>query len=197
VTNRNIGIRQCRLFFVSPGQINAALPPIESTQDDAGIYSGEALVEVRRGSQVLAAGSIEIERAAPALFTADASGTGFPPALALRVGADGSQVFDPVARFDPATGRFVAVPIDVSNPTEQVFLVLFATGLRHRSDPADVALKLGNETAMVTFAGAAPGQTGVDQLNALLPRSLAGSGEVTVLLTTEGKTSNAVKLNFK
>lgn len=197
LTHRNVGVRQCRLFFVSPGQINAALPPIESSQDDAAIYAGEALVEVRRGSQVLAAGSIEIERAAPAVFTADASGSGFPLAVALRVRADGSQVFEPVARFDSASGRFVAVPIDLSNPAEQVFLVLFATGLRHRGDAADVALKVGNENAMITFAGAAPGQTGVDQLNALLPRSLTGSGEVTVSLTADGKTSNAVKLNFR
>lgn len=37
---------------------------------------------------------------APALFTADASGRGLAAALVLRIKADNSQSFEPVARFD-------------------------------------------------------------------------------------------------
>jgi uncharacterized protein (TIGR03437 family) len=39
--------------------------------------------------------------------------------------------------------------------------------------------------------------TGLDQLNALFPTSLAGRGEVNLVLSADGKTANTVKLTFK
>jgi uncharacterized protein (TIGR03437 family) len=47
------------------------------------------------------------------------------------------------------------------------------------------------------YAGAAPGFVGLDQINALAPNSLAGRGEVDVVLTVDGKKANTVKLMFK
>jgi len=41
-------------------------------------------------------------RPPPGLFTANVSGQGVAAAVALRVKAGGSQVFEPVARFDAA-----------------------------------------------------------------------------------------------
>ena len=38
---------------------------------------------------------------------------------------------------------------------------------------------------------------GMDQVNALLPRSLIGRGEVDVVLIVEGKTANTVKIKVK
>jgi uncharacterized protein (TIGR03437 family) len=48
--------------------------------------------------------------------------------------------------------------------------------------------------APLNFAGAQGQFTGLDQFIALLPRSLAGRGEVDVVLTADGKSSNAVKI---
>jgi uncharacterized protein (TIGR03437 family) len=197
LTNRNFANRQCGLFFVSPQQINAALPAIEFTLDDASLYAGEALIEVRRGAQVLAAGSVEVERVAPGIFTADSSGRGLAAAVALRVRADNTQVFEPVFRFDPQTRQFVAVPIDIGNSAEQVFLVLFTTGVRYRIDAAGVRVKIANEDAMVSFAGPAPGLVGGDQVNALIPRSLVGRGEVEVVLIADGRESNRTKIHIR
>jgi uncharacterized protein (TIGR03437 family) len=197
LTNRNFANRQCGLFFVSPQQINAALPAIEFTLDDASLYAGETLIEVRRGTQVLAAGSVEIERVAPGIFTADSSGSGLAAAVALRVRSDNSQVFEPLFRFDPQTRQFVAVPIDISSSAEQVFLVLFATGVRYRIDAAGVRVKIASEDAMVSFAGPAPGLVGVDQVNALIPKSLIGRGEVEVILIADGRESNRTKIHIR
>jgi len=38
---------------------------------------------------------------------------------------------------------------------------------------------------------------GLDQLNLIVPRSLAGRGEVDVVLTVDGRTANTVKVNIK
>jgi uncharacterized protein (TIGR03437 family) len=51
--------------------------------------------------------------------------------------------------------------------------------------------------AEVLFAGAAPGFVGLDQSNVRLPRSLAGRGEVDVVMTVDGKAANTVKVVIK
>jgi uncharacterized protein (TIGR03437 family) len=41
------------------------------------------------------------------------------------------------------------------------------------------------------------GFVGLDQLNLLVPRALSGRGEVDVVVTVDGKTTNTLKLNLK
>ena len=132
----------------------------------------------------------------PGLFAVDTSGRGLAAATALRVRADGSQSFEPVAAFDAAQNKFVAVPLDLGPATDEVFLVLFGTGLRFRSSLAAVTARIGGADAIVTFAGAAPG-LGLDQVNLLLPRILIGRGEVDVELTVDGKAANTVRVHVK
>jgi len=60
--------RAALLFFVSPGQINYLIP--------AGTATGTARVTVTSGAGGTAGGTVEIERVAPALYTANARGTG-------------------------------------------------------------------------------------------------------------------------
>ncbi|HTP34546.1 MAG TPA: hypothetical protein VMJ75_20350 [Candidatus Acidoferrales bacterium] len=42
-----------------------------------------------------------------------------------------------------------------------------------------------------------PARTGLDQVNLVIPRSLAGAGEVPVVLTVDGQTASAVTVNLK
>jgi uncharacterized protein (TIGR03437 family) len=51
--------------------------------------------------------------------------------------------------------------------------------------------------AEVIFAEAQSDAVGVDQVAVLLPRRLAGRGEVDVLLTVDGKMANPVRINIK
>jgi uncharacterized protein (TIGR03437 family) len=144
---------------------------------------------------------VQIAPVAPGLFSANASGQGVASGVALRVKADGAQTYEPIARFDQAQNRFVAVPIDLGpnlgNATDQVFLILYGTGFRNRSALAAVACKIGGADAEVLFAGAAPGFVGLDQSNVRLPRSLAGRGEVDVVMTVDGKMANLVRIAVK
>ena len=60
-----------------------------------------------------------------------------------------------------------------------------------------VTVQIGNREAEVLYAGAQGVLVGLDQINVLLPRSLAGSGEVIVTVTVDGKVANPVKLVLK
>ena len=82
---------------------------------------GPATIYAVNNGNIHSSGFIEITSVSPGLFSADASGAGLAAAVVLRVKANGEQVYEPVGRFDPATNRFVALPIDVSNPAEQFF----------------------------------------------------------------------------
>lgn len=177
------------LFFASPGQINFQIPP--------GASSGTAVINVIKGSGAAATGVIQITPVSPALFSADASGTGYPAATVLRIKGDGSQSYEPVAEFNAAQNRFVARPIDLGPPTDQVFLILFGTGIRNRSALSTVNARIGGENAEVLFAGSQDGFVGLDQVNLRLPRALAGRGEADVVLNVDGKSANTVKVSVR
>jgi uncharacterized protein (TIGR03437 family) len=49
----------------------------------------------------------------------------------------------------------------------------------------------------VLFLGSLDVFVGLDQLNARLPRSLAGRGQVNVVLVVDGKPANVVTLNIR
>ncbi len=123
------------------------------------------------------------------------AGKGVAAAVALRVKTDGSQVFESVARFDAAQNKFISAPIDLSNPAEQVFLILFGTGLRNRSSLANVNVKIGVENAEALCAGPQGGFAGLDQVNLRLSPNLRGRGEVGVVLTVDGRTANTVRIS--
>lgn len=87
------------------------------------------------------------------MFSADASGSGLAAAIALRVRADGSQTYEPVIRFDSAQNKIVAAPIDLGSETDQVYLLLFCTGVRARSSLAAASATLGGQAGQVTYIG--------------------------------------------
>jgi uncharacterized protein (TIGR03437 family) len=177
------------LFFVSPGQINFLLP----SQAAPGV--GALTVFNRAGGVSMT--SIQLAPVAPGLFAANANGRGVAAASVLRIKADGAQVFEPVVQFSAEQNRFVAVPIDVRGAGDQVFLLLFGSGFRNRSTLGAVTATLGGQPAEVLFAGPQPELIGLDQINLRLPPTLAGRGDLEILLTVDGKPANPVHLNFK
>jgi uncharacterized protein (TIGR03437 family) len=177
------------LFFVSPGQINYQIPP--------GIAVGAATLTVTSGDGSVSTGTMQIAAVAPGLFAANADGQGVAAALALRVKADGSQSIEPIAQWDGAQNKMVARPLDLGQATDQVFLILFGTGIRYHSSLAAASVKLGGEDAQVLYAGPQGNFVGLDQVNVRVPRSLIGRGEVDIVLTVDGKTANTVKANIR
>jgi uncharacterized protein (TIGR03437 family) len=177
------------LFFVSPGQVNYQVPP--------GATTGEALVTITSGGGQVSMGTMLIEAVAPGLFTASSSGQGPAAAVALRIRADGSQSFEPVARFDAAQNSFVTVPIDLGPASDQVFLLIFGTGLRGLSAPGAAQVSIGGVNVETLYAGAQGELIGLDQINVRLPRSLAGRGEVDLVVTVDDRAANTPRINIR
>jgi uncharacterized protein (TIGR03437 family) len=187
--------RLAPLFFVSRTQINYQVPP------NTGVGPAGVTVENGAGnlapSAIVATGTIEVANVSPGLFSADASGRGVAAANVLRVKADGTQSYEAIARFDAALNRFVAVPIDLGPATDQVFLVFYGTGFKFRSALSAVSCAIGGVNGEVLYAGEVAGLAGLDQLNARLSRSLAGRGEVDVIVVADGRTANTVRVAIR
>lgn len=186
----NAGIESfAPLFFVSSGQINLLIPE--------NVATGPATIQVLSPSGRLSTGSANITRIAPGLFSADSSGKGLAAAFILRVRPDGSQIYEPVAGYDQAQNRFVALPIDLGSQADDLFLVLFGTGFRFRSALSNATARVGGSPLEVVYAGPASDYAGLDQMNVRLNRSFAGRGQATISITVDGIEANTVYVVFK
>jgi uncharacterized protein (TIGR03437 family) len=189
VTDANQVERPARLFFVSPSQINYLIPE--------GTLPGEARVVVVNKEQVVSEGRMRVAAMAPSLFTANADGKGVPAGYVVRVKPDQSQVTEPVARYDTLQKKFIPTPIQLGPAEEQVFLVLFGTGIRHYGAMNRVSARIAGVEAEVHYAGQQGQYYGLDQVNLRIPRSLLVGGEVDLQLTIDGKPANPVRLHIQ
>ena len=171
------------LFFVSPTQINFAVP--------ASLELGSATIVVSNALGTFSLGQIQLTAAAPAIFTVDSTGTGDAAAVAT---ADGIN--------------YQTAPFDVMVNGHSSVLLLYGTGLRHAAaaNPNDengvaesVTITIGGQPARVWYVGAQPDFIGLDQINVEIPASLVGSGtrRVEVVLSLNGVEANRVTIMIK
>jgi uncharacterized protein (TIGR03437 family) len=177
------------LTFVSPEQVNYLVP--------SGAANGIATITVFNEAGAISTGTAQINSLAPALFAANANGQGVAAASVLRVKADGSQRYEQAVQYDSGLKKFVPVPINLSDPNDQVFLLLFGTGFRHRQSISVVSVTIGGAPVEVLYAGAQGLFFGLDQLNTRLPRTLAGRGEVEIVLKVDGRAANTVMISVR
>ena len=183
------GERLAPLFYVSPTQVNYLIP--------AGTTNGAALVIISNGDGVISTGIVQIETVSPGLFSANSTGKGLATGYIQRVKVDKSQVVEPIVVYDPAQQKLIPVPIDVSNPAEEVYLAIYGTGIRFNSGLSGVVVKVGGKEAQVLYAKEQGYYIGLDQINLRLARELAGKGEVDLEIIVDGKPANTVKVYIK
>ncbi|MCI0388092.1 MAG: peptidoglycan DD-metalloendopeptidase family protein [Acidobacteria bacterium] len=176
------------LFYVSPAQVNY-LMPVETATGTATVTISHAGGSSSETTQIVPV--------APGLFTADASGRGLPAGFALRVRGDGSRSMEPLVVFDPAQNRFVANPVDLGPPSDQLFLILFGAGIRSRTAITAVTARMAGVDLPVSYAGPQGEFVGLDQLNIGLPRGLGGKGEADLTLVVDGVAANLVRVCVK
>lgn len=181
--------RDAPLFYVSPTQI--------SFQNPAGASTGSATITVLLNGSTVGQGTTVVEQVTPGLFAANATGQGVAAAVGLRVKADGTQVTETLLQLNQTTQKYESIPLTIGDATDQLFLLAFGTGFRNRTSLANVTATIGGTKAEVTYAGAQGSFTGLDQANIRIPSSLAGRGDVDVVLTVDGKVSNTVTINVK
>ena len=153
------------IIAINAGQASFVLP--------AELPDGAASIAFRRGSDVLATGSVRIARVAPGIFTANSSGEGAPAGFALYSGFGKQRQENLFERFS-GSARFEPAALNVGNPEEDLYLVLFGTGFRN-SPLSRVSATAGGIAIPVQAAQAHATLAGLDQLNlGPLPRELAG-----------------------
>jgi uncharacterized protein (TIGR03437 family) len=159
-------VSQAEIYFASPGQVNFVLP--------AGLATGTAVVTITTSDGQSASTEIQIVPLAATIFMAEPSG--IPVGYAVRVDANNVQTTEPI--LTEQGGSFQEVPIDVS--TGDVYLILFGTGFD--APTFGVGAQIGNQDLTASYAGPQTQFPGLDQINILLPKSLAGSGHTFVQL---------------
>ncbi|MBM3752608.1 MAG: hypothetical protein FJW38_01355 [Acidobacteria bacterium] len=167
--------------FVGDGQVNVYIP--------AGVQAGTRTLHVLQDGASIASGEVTVARVAPGMFTVDGVVDGVPAAYAALYSADGGVRNIPV--LDCGSGRCVAAPMSPGGDGETLVVSIFGTGWRNA---ARVTALIANTTAEVLFAGAHPVTPGLDQINVVIPKSLARRGEVEVVLAADGNTSNRAKI---
>lgn len=193
----------CGLLYVSPTQINFAIP--EELADGAFLLT----INSPNGTQ---GGTVKVSRVQPSIFSMNSDGQGVIAASVVRVKADGSQQYESVAQLDTATNRMIPKPIDLGSAAERVFLEIYLTGIRQAQDENSdgnfnehIFVILGGKSITPAYAGKQGFFAGIDQVNVELPRSLIGKGKLNLSIhgnmssrlgIEAGFTSNAVEFEI-
>jgi uncharacterized protein (TIGR03437 family) len=178
--------RLAPLFFVSPGQVNCEIP--------VGTAAGAATMSIENQNEITQNATIQIGSVSPGLFALNASG--LIAALVLPVDSGVQGALQPDYQLG-AGNSVVPLPINLGSAADQIYLEMYGTGIRN-ANVSSVTVTVGGLSVPVLFAGAAPGFAGEDQVNiGPLPRTLAGQGNVNIVLTADGQAANTVNVTIQ
>jgi len=178
------------LFYVSPTQINAQIPAdtifLPCDMGSGSVFYTFIEVKTPAGTQSIPANTTVAP--APGLFTANETGTGVAAAQFVTNLPDGTQTMTDVAECPGGVGTCVPLALNVTAGTSA--LVLWGTGISEYANfPAGLTVMAGSHPLEVFYAGASPQFVGLDQINAWLPASLAGSGVLSLSVMLSGYSS--------
>ena len=178
--------RLAPLYYVSPGQVNFEIPQ--------GTAVGTATVTIATESNIRLSQNLDIQEVAPGLFALPTDD--IAAAEVVRAVGD-QQTVEAIAQWDSTSHQYMPVSIDLGSESDQVYLVLYGTGIRFRSSPDSVKLLIGGQQIPVTYAGVQGTVDGLDQVNLLLPNTLRGAGRVDVSISIGGQVSNVVYVSIR
>ncbi|HKC63821.1 MAG TPA: hypothetical protein VKB86_09290 [Pyrinomonadaceae bacterium] len=168
------------LVFVSTGQINFVVPPGLAPTTGTATYP---VVINNNGTTIRS--TLQISIAQPDIFT-QSNQFGSNRAIVLNVTnplpiAGSPEPFTVTTTYVDSTGQIVTAP---------TILRIFLTGVRRITDPSQVKVTIGTTdivgttTATTSPIAISPTDTpGTDQIDVTLPASLAGAGDVPVIVT--------------
>lgn len=186
VANEKAGSYTVPLLYVSPTQINFLMPEVP-------IVVGNWTVRVYISGYFTyqTVGTFQLTDVRPALFSANSSGSGAAAGTIVKITGNTRQ--DEAIAVCSLQG---CVPREIDlQASDEVQLELYGTGFRHNKQGATATI--GGTSANVTYIGKQNDFVGLDQVNLIIPKSLAGRGEVDVVVTVDGKPSNPVRVKIK
>jgi uncharacterized protein (TIGR03437 family) len=185
VTDSAGSVIPASIAFVSPGQVDFLIP--------AQTASGRATVTITSGAGTVSTGTVQIATVGPGLYSANGNGSGAPAAVVIQVAANGSQTSSFPFSCGATPLSCVTSPITVNFTNgQETILEFYGTGIRGRASLADVTCTVGGTQVKVLYAGSQNVFPGLDQVNVVLPASLADRGLLNVVLTVDGQTANTV-----
>jgi uncharacterized protein (TIGR03437 family) len=186
-TSVYINGQPAQLFAVTSGQANVLVP--------AGLSAGPATVTVLHGTTAARTASMTIASSAPGLYSANADGAGVAAANAYVVTASNQRVNQAVATCNPPAARScLASPLSLGGSADTLYIELYGTGIR---GAAAVQCFVAGQSVPCLYAGPVAAYAGLDQVNILIPKSLAGAGDVRVYVVADGAASNVVGLKIQ
>jgi uncharacterized protein (TIGR03437 family) len=173
--------------FGSAGQINFIVP--------AGAAAGPALVVVTLPGGNTTTTVVNIAGSGAGIFTVNMTGQGPYAGQAVYVHADGSQTVADAAILNSGSNSFAPNPVNPGTATDQVYLVLYGTGIRHAGS---LTATVNGISVPVAYFGAQGSYPGMDQINlGPLPASFKGAGVVNLVMTADGQAANTVTVSFQ
>jgi len=179
--------RPAAIEAIAGNQVNYVVPDATAP--------GIATVTINFGSGGSASGSAQFDSLGPGLYAISGTGQGVAAAGAALYKADGIIQVESV--FQCAAGSCTAAPLSLGNPGDHLVLLLYGTGIRNNSGVHNASATIGGVRAALLYAGAQPQYPGYDQVNLMVPPSLAGAGEIPIVLTLDGQTANVVTVNIQ
>jgi len=170
--------RAAQIAYASPTQANYVLPEATAT----GIATVRFTVN---GTTVT--GSLNVVSTYPNLFSVNATGL----AAAYTVRSVSQQV---TTAYQVQNGSIVPQALPAGTAADPSILVLVGSGL---GSATSATATIGGVSTTVSYAGKQGTYTGLDQYNILIPASLAGKGQVDVVVTAAGKPSNTVNITLQ
>jgi hypothetical protein len=119
------------------------------------------------------------------------AGTGAGPKADALLHGDAVEVITAHADGTQSVRPLQGAPVDLSGSSDKVMLQFYASGVRGASE---VHVRIAGQEAPVLYYGAAGHFPGLDEVIVELPRSLAGMGQVDVMLTADGQTASPVRV---
>jgi uncharacterized protein (TIGR03437 family) len=174
------------LFFASFWQLNFVVP--------AGVAAGPATFTVTNSQNKSASATVTIGPVMPGLFSGDGSGAGEVAGEALIINRDGTQTTMSTSFCTPFGCSLPVIPMAAGT---NLYLLLYGTGIQGRDSLANVSMTIGGTPVTVLYAGPQGSYPALDQVDVLVPASLAGAGVVNVVLTVDGTTANSLQIKLQ
>jgi len=112
----------------------------------------------------------------------------------VQLHAGGAQVITAHADGTKSMRSIGGGPVDLGASSDVVALEFYASGVR---DGAEIRVQIAGHDVPVLYAGPAGHFAGLDEVSVTVPRSLAGSGNVDVALTVDGRAASPLHIQIQ